>query len=144
MNLQKQFINWSFVACVLFIFVGNGHAQNFDLEFSFCSPLTCQDSKFTTFGFVFVEIDGSCFNGTELQAFQQLTIIVPCTLPVSLSVKAGEEHQVQLDDCGRPFIVGGVFASGQADNGFRTTGTAFSAAGCDGGITDPPPAFNPC
>jgi len=126
------------------IFVSNSSAQNLDLEFSLCNPLTCIDRTVTAFGSVFVEIHGTCFNAAQVAAAVQLTIIKPCNTPVSLSAEAGEEHTQQLDDCGRLFTLGGVFAKGKADNGTQITGTAFDAETCDGSDTETPPAFDPC
>jgi hypothetical protein len=142
--MKRAIIQPLFLAIFVMLLVGSGRAQNLDLEFSSCNPLSCRDSKITATGAVFVQIDGSCFNGAQVQAGVQLAIIRPCQTPVSLSVEAGEEHTQQLDECGRLYVLGGVFAKGQADNGSQPTGSVFDAESCDGAQTETPPGFDPC
>jgi hypothetical protein len=145
MRSAKEFtISTILLLCGLVNAASPAHAQNLDLSHSICTPLSCSDSNTTATGSVFVQIDGTCNNGLELELSAQMTIIVPCNTPVFLKVAAGEEHTSQLNDCGELFVLGGVFVNGEADNGIQPTGTTFGAKDCAGGETDPPPAFNPC
>src|SRR5215475_13528109 len=137
--VKRTVIQWLFLAFFTSILAGSGHAQSLNLEHSFCFPVTCHDAAITASGSVFVQIDGTCFNGLQVAAGAQIAIIIPCNMPVSLSVDAGELHIPQLDECGNYFLLGGVFAKGVADNGSGPTGTVYQDETCDGGETETSP-----